>query len=171
MKSKIHEHRKNNILIVSNTKLALFALVLMMAACAKKTNAVYYTYKTQCMSVELDGSQTLMSWGNGKDKADAVEQAKKNAVNDVLFNGILEGKSECQLKPLVPEVNARDKYDDYFNKFFADGGPYTAYMNLLDEKSHSREKKAGKQSCTYSATVRVLRPQLKERLIADGILK
>jgi len=151
-------------------KLALFALVLA-TACAKKTNAVYYTYKTQCMSLELDGSQTLLSWGNGKDRADAVEQAKKNAISDVLFNGILEGKAGCNVKPLVPEVNARDKYDDYFNKFFADGGPYTAYLNLIDEKSHSREKKASNYSATYSVTVRVLQPQLKERLIADGILK
>jgi hypothetical protein len=151
-------------------KLILFALILI-TACAKKTNAVYYSYKTQCMSAELDGSQTLLAWGDGKDKSDAVEQAKKNAVNDVLFNGILEGKAGCNVKPLVPEVNARDKYDEYFNKFFADGGPYSTYINLLDEKSHSREKKKGNYSMTYSVTVRVLRPQLKERLIADGIIK
>lgn len=151
-------------------KLILFALVLL-AGCATKTETVHYTYKTQCMSLELDGSQTLLAWGNGKNRSDAVEQAKKNAVNDVLFNGILDGKPGCEVKPLVPEVNARQKYEVYFNRFFADGGLYDAYLNLKDEKAGSREKKKGDYSVTYSVTVRVLRSELKERLIADGILK
>lgn len=152
------------------TKLILIVLVFA-ASCASKTEKVYYTYKTQCMSLELDGSQTLLAWGNGKDRKDAVEQAKKNAINDVLFTGILDGKQGCEVKPLVPEVNARQKYEDYFNKFFADGALYASYLNTRDEKSHSREKEKGNYSVTYSVTVRVLRPALKERLIADGILK
>ncbi|HMI07924.1 MAG TPA: hypothetical protein VK528_10290 [Flavobacterium sp.] len=152
-------------------KIAILAAILLVVGCAKKTNAVYYTYKTQCMSVEGDGSQTVKAWGNGMDQFDAVEQAKKNAVRDVLFTGILEGKAECNTKPLVPEVNAREKYEDYFNKFFADGGAYKNFASSKDERNDGREKKKGKQSVTYSVTVRVLRPELKQKLIADGIIK
>ena len=152
-------------------KITIIIAILLLAACAKKTNAVYYTYKTQCMSVELDGSQTVKAYGNGKDKEDAIEQARKNAVRDIIFEGIREGKPECQMKPLITEVNARDKYDDYFNKFFTDGGLYKEFTTLEDEKSKSREKKVGNQSDTYSVTVRILRPALKQRLISDGILK
>ncbi|MDP5076044.1 MAG: hypothetical protein NWP82_06130, partial [Flavobacteriales bacterium] len=80
----------------------------------------------------MDGSQTLESWGSGRNRFDAVEQAKKNAINEVLFKGILNGKPECERKPLVPEVNAREKYASYFNAFFADGGEYLNYITLQD---------------------------------------
>ena len=36
-----------------------------------------YSYKTECLGVEGDGTQTLLSWGAGRNRLDAVEQAKK----------------------------------------------------------------------------------------------
>jgi hypothetical protein len=122
----------------------------------------------------MDGTQTMKAWGNGRNRSDATEQAKKNAVNDVLFNGILDGKQECDRRPLVTEVNARQKHDDYFNTFFSDGGEYKKYVLLKDERiSHkiSRNKKGAKQSVTHSAIVRVLRSDLKKKMIQDGILQ
>jgi hypothetical protein len=139
-----------------------------------KKTAGNYTYKSECMGVEGDGSQTLKAWGNGRNRADAVEQAKKNAVKDVLFNGILEGKPECNPKPLIFEVNAREKYEDYFNAFFADGGPFRDYISLRDERIFdkiSRDRKKARESVTHGLIVRVLRAELRERLIADGIIK
>jgi hypothetical protein len=70
------------------------------------------------MGVEGDGSQTLKSWGNGRNRKDACEQAKKNAVKEVLFKGIIHGRSGCEQRPLVPEVNAEMKYENFFNSFF-----------------------------------------------------
>ena len=49
-----------------------------------------YAKSSECLGVELDGSQTIKSWGMGTRKIDAIEQAKKNAVRDVLFKGIRE---------------------------------------------------------------------------------
>jgi len=126
------------------------------------------------MGVEGDGSQTLKAWGNGRNRADAVEQAKKNAIRDVIFNGVAEGKQECQLKPLVFEVNAQEKYEDYFNKFFADGGEFLNYISLRDERigeKISRDRAKARESVSNGLVVRVLRPELKAKLIADGIIK
>ena len=61
-----------------------------------------YEYNTECLGIELDGSQTLKSWGYGKSKNNAVEQAKKNAVRDIIFNGIHEGKQDCSQKLKLP---------------------------------------------------------------------
>lgn len=132
-----------------------------------------YSYTTQCVGVEGDGTQTLKVWGSGRNRSDAFEQACKNAVYDVLFKGIRDGKSECEMLPLVPELNARKKYESYFNKFFTDGGEYKKYISMADEHTKykgEREKKEGTGSDTYSAIVIVKRPQLKEKLIQDGIL-
>jgi hypothetical protein len=138
----------------------------------KKTVEGKYSYETECLGVELDGSQTLRVWGTGRNRSDAVEQAKKNAVCQVLFDGIRSG--ECEVKPLLPEVNARDKYETYFNKFFKDNGLYKSFVTLRDEKTAnriSREKKVSTNTVTIPVVVRVLRPKLKEQLSQDGILK
>lgn len=126
------------------------------------------------MGVELDGSQTIKAWGNGRNRSDAVDQAKKNAIRDVIFFGINEGKSECNSKPLIFEVNAQDKYEDYFAKFFADGGEYKNFISLRDERIFdklSRDKKKARESVTHGMIVRVLRNELKAKLITDGIIK
>jgi len=122
----------------------------------------------------MDGSQTVKAWGNGRNRWDAIEQAKKNAVKDVLFNGIYEGKQECEKRPVVAEVNAQQKYETYFNKFFADDGEYKNFVSLKDERigqKVSRDRKGARQSVTHGVVVRVLRAELKQKMIEDGILK
>lgn len=146
-------------------------LLLITTSNAQQKIAGNYIYKTECLGVELDGSQTVKAWGNGKNNADAVEQAKKNAVRDVLFNGIHEGKQECETKPLITEVNAREKYEDYFNNFFTDGGDYKRFISLRDENNEKRDKRKAHKSITKGLVLRVLRSDLKKKLIADGILK
>jgi hypothetical protein len=156
--------------IVLAISLALFSTGVK----AQKSTAGNYNYKTECLGVELDGSQTVKAWGNGRNRMDAVEQAKKNAIKDVIFFGIREGKSECDKRPLVGEVNAQDKYQDYFNKFFTDNGPYLNFISLRDERISSkikRDKKGARQSTTNGVIVRVLRADLRQKLIEDGIIK
>ena len=159
---------------MKNILVTLFVFALTLSAAAQKKTAGYYNYKTECMGVELDGSQTLKAWGNGRNRADAVEQAKKNAMRDVIFNGIREGKQECNQKPLIFEVNAQEKYEDYFNAFFADGGEYKNFVSLRDERignKLSRDRKKTSESVTNGLVVRILRAELKAKLIADNIIK
>lgn len=133
-----------------------------------------YIHKTECMGIEHDGSLTLKAWGNGRNRADAVEQAKKNAVRDVLFQSILEGKQDCLKKPLITEVNAEEKYEDYFNKFFTDNGQYLNFISLKAERIGEqirRDRRKSRESVTNGLVVSVLRSELKSKLIADGIIK
>jgi len=156
-------------------KVTLIALLLAVTAVqAQKKIAGNYGYKTECMGVEGDGSETVKAWGNGRNRSDAVEQAKKNAVRDIIFFGLVEGKQECKQKPLLLEVNAQEKYEDYFNKFFADGGEFKNYISLRDERildKLDRDRKRGRGSVTNGLILRVLRSELKAKLIADGIIK
>jgi len=129
----------------------LFFILVLFSCSPQKKIAGNYSYKTECLGVEMDGSQTVKVWGNGRNRWDAIEQAKKNAVKDVLFNGIYEGKQECEKRPVVAEVNAQQKYETYFNKFFADDGEYKNYVSLKDERigqKISRDRKGARQSVT-----------------------
>ena len=152
--------------------LTAFALAAGFSACRSVTeaapDAVYANFKPQCLGVGMDGTQNLRVFGKGKDKAAAIEQAKKNAVSEVIFAGI-QGAGDCNKKPIVNEVNARERYEDYFNAFFATGGAYTKYVKL-DESRTSRIKAQTDDLVQYGVTVRVDRAALKARLQADGIL-
>lgn len=155
--------------------LVLFtSLSIFFTGCSEKLIATNYQYKTECLGIEHDGSQTLKAWGNGRNRLDAVEQAKKNAVRDVIFKGITEGNKGCNIKPIIFEVNAEEKYENYFNSFFADGGAFKNFVSLKDEKISdkiSRDKKRTSETVTHGLIVRVLRAELKEKLQQDGIIK
>jgi len=156
-------------------KKVLFITSIILLSCNnQKKVAGNYDYKTECLGIEMDGSQTLKAWGNGRNRWDAIEQAKKMAVNDVLFSGIIGGRHNCENRPVVSEVNARQKYEQYFNKFFADDGEYKKYVSLKDERigqKLSRDRKGARQSVTHGVVVRVLRAELQQKMIEDGILK
>ncbi len=152
------------------TTLLIFAGAATANAQSKSINA-YHDHNVECMGVELDGSQTVRCTGRGRNKADAVEQAKKNAVRAVIFYGITEGKDGCNMKPLITEANAEEKYEEYFNIFFADKGEYLKYVSGKDSKNRSKTHSKSKVDCTYTVTTRVLRSELKARLKSDNIIK
>lgn len=156
-------------------KIAIIAIAIACFSCSKKTtdvvsSAAYTTFETTCMGIEQDGSQTLRAWGKGINKADAVEQAKKNAVADVLFKGI-KGTGECNQTPLVLEVNARERYGQYFNPFFRDGGEYSKFAREEKSNEASRLKARGSSIENWGIIVTVNREGLRRQLEADGVIK
>lgn len=152
------------------TTLLVFAWLTTANAQRKSVNA-YHDHNVECMGVEHDGSQTLRATGRGRNKADAVEQAKKNAIRAVIFYGITEGRDGCNMRPLVTEANAEEKYEEYFNIFFMDKGEYTKYISSKDSKARSKIHSKSKVDCIYTVTVRVLRSELKARLTSDNVIK
>jgi hypothetical protein len=138
----------------------------------KISNNTNYDFKTECMGTELDGSLTLKAWGKGRNYFDASTQAKKNAVRDVIFKGISKGASSCSKDPLLVGPRTETRHEDYFYKFFADGGEYEKYVSLKDEKLKNkikRDKKKQSESVTRLVVVRVKRYDLKQKLKTDLI--
>ncbi len=146
------------------------ALLLCVDNAVAQKQAVYARTSIRCLGVELDGSQTLRVAGYGRNRADAKEQAMKNAVWAVIFDGIRDGAEGCNMRPLVTEVNARERYEDYFNLFFTDKGDYKKYVSLRDTKKRSGGKSKDKLGYSYDLTVRVLRAELKARLKEDNVI-
>lgn len=133
-----------------------------------------YNFDVECLGSELDGTITLKVWGNGRNRFDAVAQAKKNAVYVVLFKGITGNQTQCIVKPLVPEVNAEEKYQTYFNSFFSDKTKtYLKFISLRDErieKTIFRKRLTNTGGVTYGVIVRVLIPDLREELLKSKII-
>ena len=134
----------------------------------RNSNIGYYTIESECLGSELDGSITLRAWGTGRNRFDAVDQAKKNALREVIFKGIQKGSPECNQRPLLPEVNAEMKYEDFFNRFFSDRtDDYKKFCSGKDERLDNKIFRRGmgdSKMVTYSVIVRVLRAELKDYL-------
>lgn len=156
-------------------KLFILSAIALLAAgaCSKKAAvSVAYDYKPELIGMEYDGSVTMRVWGKGSDRKDAIEQAHKEAVHAVIFDGVTaNGKQTSLTKPLVLEPNAQDKYRSFFNAFFADGGAYSEFATKDDAKKRRGIKQKSKEQIKYGVTVRVLRSDLERYLIDQGILK
>jgi hypothetical protein len=159
---------KNKIMKSKNIVLFLFFLLTLATGCKAPLNGVAgnYVYKTECLGNNLDGSITVKAWGLGINEKEAIEQAKKNAVKDVLFSGIYEGKSDCGNIPLLPEVNAYKKNEVYFNDFFSKGGDYSDFVKNESSKKDIVIKPA-RNGMTVGLVVKVLKADLKEKMSKD----
>ena len=149
----------------------IFPFVFGLADTKVSGSTSYYDFEIECMGTDADGSQILKVWGKGKNKKDALEDAKKDAVRALIFKGINAGTGDCKKRPLITTVNAEEKYEEYFRKFFQDNGPYEKDVSSKDEKKNSKVVSKGKAQEVYGITVTVDYYKLKDRLINEGIIK
>lgn len=130
----------------------------------------YYEAEPEFLNTEYDGAITMRTYGQGKNNRDAHTQALKNALYVVLFKGV-KSNEPSTMRPLVPEANARDKHEAFFNKFFSDGGPYTRFVSLKDMARNSDVKEYNAIQMKKTLTVTIDKPKLKKYLIKNKIIK
>jgi hypothetical protein len=156
----------------------LFSLTLIFSSfiqpcfSQRGVDGANYDYNCKCLGVEKDGSITVESYGKGRNKADASEQAQKNAVWEVLFHGIKDGNGGCNSDPLVLSSNTKLNHEAFFNDFFKDDGKYKKFVSLKDEKTKnkiSRNVKKGKEVEQRMVVVRVDRAGLRTFLSNNNI--
>lgn len=151
--------------------ISVFVGMLLIGCKSQKvTTVAFHNYTTECLGKSMDGSQALRVWASGRNRANAIEQAKKKAVYDVVFTGIQAGSGECNAYPIVDEANARKKYEEYFDAFFADGGAYKKYVTSDNQKTSAMQRYYGDGTQTFSIIVSVNRSALRQRLISDNII-
>jgi hypothetical protein len=137
-------------------------LGIACAACAGTNGTLNSTAigETECLDDLLDGHIRLRAWGNGLNQLDATQMAQKSAVRDVLFKGVTTGKSNCQLPPVLPAPNVREKNADFFEAFFRDGGDYKKYVQV--EKVAGLYRIAGSKQFAAKVQVRVALSTLRK---------
>lgn len=65
--------------------LVLIGMCAAFAACKSPSVNAFYTFDTECMGSEMDGSVVLRAWGQGHSRSAAMEQAK-NRLSMMLFS-------------------------------------------------------------------------------------
>ena len=145
----------------------------VLASCGSKEKVVqtasYREQPTECLGKSMDGTQTLKVWAKGLTRMEAIREAKKKAVSEVLFQGISAG-GDCSAYPVVDAPNARTKYEKYFNKFFEDNGGYKKFVEEVEKRSDA-DHLQGRTMQTYGVVLRIDRNALKKRMQKDKIIE
>jgi hypothetical protein len=164
-------------------KALLIALTLLMTASAvtvsaqtgkdrRKSFKSWDNYEISTEKVGVDGTKFVKVWGFGKTVDAAVMQAKKNAVHACIFRGLPGGATAMSTPPICSNPNTLEANEDYFQDFFAAGGPYLAYVNMTTDGVPSgtdrRKVQGGYKVGIY---VQVMYDNLKHKLEADGIAR
>lgn len=153
-------------------KVLLICLCVLLSACGVQNSASFYGMKSQLLRTEYDGTYIIRAAGMGDNSASAMQEARKTAVYDVIFKGVASANSKIpSLKPLLLEVNAENKYQDYFNAFFADGGIYEDFISIRDKRAGSSSYHRNKSGIQCHTDVSVDVAALKNKLKEDNILK
>lgn len=155
--------------------IALLAMLSLAVGSCRTDKRIVSTAATsefgaQNLGANLDGTITLRAWGHGYNKGHAIENARKEAVRQVIFKGLV-GTGDGNIRPLINEVNAEEKYQYYFSKFFAEGGEYMDFVSARDQNRKSGMKSKSNTQEQWGCVVTVNRLALQEKLINDGILK
>ena len=93
--------------------------VIFLVLCSFSSNAQnkqtktasFYDYNIECLEDKKDGNYIMMAWGTGSTKKEAINQAQRNAISDIIFKGV--NKGSCSVRPLITEVQAQEKYREY----------------------------------------------------------
>jgi hypothetical protein len=134
--------------------------------CSPKTNLIHNYVKPVTTSVSASGIIYLTSNGYGKKKEEAIEEAKRNALKAVLFDGVPGSKLK---RPLVNQPGARNANRSYFDSFFAEGGRYTQFVTLQKtDPINSVKVGAGRQEAVF---VEVNYLSLQRELEAAGVIE
>lgn len=159
-------------MLINKKSLIFFICIGFVFGCSTpRQMSTYYKYETECIGIGLDGAQTIIAYGTGMNGKEAVTQSLKNGMSDLLFKGIISNNPECNLKPIVPEVNAKDKYESYFNNFFSPRGDYLKYIGGTSSKKWpTNVNKNGSPRVMYKTTFHILRADLRKKLEEDHII-
>ena len=146
--------------------------ILMVASCSKVTTlSTFYNTKPEFLSDEGDGALILRAYGKGRNKQDALAQAQINAVNEIVFNGVTVPGNPVLSRPLLCEVNAHEKYADFFNDFFRENGAYRKFVDYANIHKGKADINWNATQAKVSTIIRVERAELKTFLQKLGIIK
>ncbi len=151
--------------------IAVVALATLLTGCGARLSQASYDQPSKVLSANYDGSYVIRTQVRARNSALAFTDAQRKAVQEVIFDGVQAGSNGVQdLKPLIYDKNAREKYEDYFNAFFTDNGDWTKYCSLNDRRPFSSTYQRTRTQMVQDVTVTVERDALKKRLQADGII-
>ena len=147
------------------------AAMMLLAGCGSKRSQAYYDQPSQVLSTTAEGVYVIRVQVRAKDAVEAFNEAQRKVVREVIFDGVKAGNNGISdLKPLCFDMNAREKYEDYWNGFFRDNGPWQKFTSYKERRAITTHYERDGRQMIETGTVTIDRAALKRRLQADGII-
>ena len=162
---------------MKNTTIVILCIsIFSIIGCKSKIDTIsgYYDYETECVSVDRSGYQTVKAWGIGLDEKEAIMNARRRAVDDILFKGIRGGNSLCDMRPIISNPNKRRDNVNYFRRFFDANGPFENYAGVPDENWLRRKMKVNKKNegrLAYEIIIEVDLDGLRDQMKRDNLIQ
>ena len=147
------------------------AAMVLFAGCGAKRSQAYYDQPSQLLSVNYDGTYVIRTQVRARNAAIAFTDGQRKVMDEVIFKGVKAASNGVSdLKPLCFDLNAKEKYEDYFQVFFRDGGEWTKYASLKDKRTATTRYQRDGRQMVETVTVTIDRAALKKKLQEDGII-
>ncbi|MVZ65229.1 hypothetical protein GQF61_05140 [Sphingobacterium sp. DK4209] len=152
--------------------LALIGLCISTLAIGQKkdkNDLLEDQYEVQFVRTGVEGTTLFKVFSYGKNEKQCLENAKRNAIKAVIFNGI--PGSDLQ-KPLASDPNASEVHKDYFQSFFQENGKYQQYVSLSTDGSiNANDRLRVGKLLKIGFIVSVQKASLRRELEQAGVVK
>jgi hypothetical protein len=129
-----------------------------------------WRYEIECVGIGKPGTKVIKVWSYSKKATIAINQAKKNAVHGIIFQGYSGGGQGCtSQKPLANDPAIEQQKAEFFENFFAEGGKYMKFVSSSGDSTPT-PMKVGKE-WKVGVVVTVMSDNLRKDLEAAGIVK
>lgn len=160
------------------TILILLLTVLAFTSCKSKLKPRElgnYSYTTSAID-KRENKILVTAWGKGNSEEEALIEAKRNAINDILYKGIQSGNPSIRLSPVFMNKDAITQNQEFNASFFSNNGAFLNYVDYYDASiSQSRSKKKRKAdrvlNMAFDFQLLIDRDKLIIDLKNQGILK
>lgn len=145
--------------------LAMSSLMLLSFA---KVNR---TYQTECVTIETDGYLTIKIWDTKKGKKYKPHEARKDAVNAILYSGIAAGNGCATQPPILNKTAEQEKFKSIERSFFARKGKWILYTRSSATEATVPANLGVKNWKVYQVSIskNELRKYLEEQKIINAL--
>ena len=129
------------------------------------------TYQTECVSLQTDGYVTFKIWDTKKGDKYKPEQARKDAVNAILYSGI-SGNNGCSRQPpILNKLEDQEKFKSIEKSFFANNGKWSNFTRSSATETTLPTNLGVKSWKVYQISVskNELRKYLEEQKIINSL--
>jgi len=126
-------------------------------------------YQNECTELSNDGHVTLKIWNPEKGKKYKMEDAQKDAIRVILFNGIASNDQCVGQKPLLQNEKEKSDFERILKDFFKSNGDWQTYIHSSNLENALPDKVGEKNWNVYQ--IAVDRTMLKKYLEEQEIIK
>ncbi len=126
-------------------------------------------YQNECTEIGNDGHITLKIWNPDKGKRYKIDDAQKDAIRVILFNGIASNEKCIGQKPLLQNEKEKTNFEKISKDFFKTKGNWQTYIHSSNLENAIPDKVGEKNWNLYQITVN--KTMLKKYLGEQEIIK